>query len=125
MAVNVRGWTMNRVTQALLVLCGIALPTMHLNAQKNPSSCLAAGQQYRKSLDERTTLGRVVWSNHLKSCIAETTNVAHGTEMYSVVAIPSKKTISYDGGLINADHRSSREKAAQHQRLFEQAISGK
>jgi hypothetical protein len=116
---------MNRGTHALLVLCGVVFPTMHLNAQKNPPSCLAAGQQYRKSLDEHTTLGRVAWSNHLESCIAETTNVAHGTEMYSVVAIPSKKTISYDGGLIAADHRSSREKAAQHQRLFEEAINGK
>jgi hypothetical protein len=98
---------------------------MHLNAQESLPSCVVARQQYRKSLDEHTKLGRVVWSNHLESCIAETTNVAHGTEMYSIVAIPSKKTISYDGGLIAADHRSGREKAAQRQRLFEEAISGK
>ncbi len=55
-------------------------------------------------------MGRIAWSPKAKSCVVETLNVVAGTEMYSIIAIPSKKNLGVSGGVVSMINRE-REKA--------------
>ena len=92
---------------------------------KKPSTeydCSQPGKKFEKTLDDHTKMGRVTWSSRFKSCIAETTNVESGTEMYSVTAIPSGKNIGVSGGVTSTLNQERKREDERRAALWDNAV---
>jgi hypothetical protein len=104
----------------------VALP--HYWAQSpavDDHGCVVLGKKYEKSLDQYTKMGRVAWSPRLQSCIAETTNIVAGTEMYAITSLPSEKNEFTSGGTTSWLDKNRGEETAKRDSAWQSLVAEK
>ena len=114
------------------ILCLFAFLLVHSQNSRSQSDvsadehgCKVLGRKYEKTLDQYTKMGRVVWSSVASSCVAETTNIIAGTEMYSITALPSRKNLGASGGVTSWLDKTREVETAKRQLLWDSLVSPK